>query len=126
MQPCNLFGKMQTCRNFLLQIIPDFIVSSTYQIPGTDIVMVYLQQAYKGIPVYNQMKTLAFKGGKIASEAGDFIPSMEKFTAGASPLPAVSPVAAIVAACEEAKVQLKENAVPIFVSEDGKKMTLEG
>ncbi|MBL0306068.1 MAG: hypothetical protein IPQ25_08510 [Chitinophagaceae bacterium] len=32
----------------------------------------YLQQSYKGIPVYNKLKTLlAFRGGKVVSDGGE-------------------------------------------------------
>ncbi|MBS1760495.1 MAG: M36 family metallopeptidase, partial [Bacteroidetes bacterium] len=101
----------------------DLIISSTYQIRGTDVTMVYLQQSFKGVQVYNQMKTLAFKGGKIVSNAGVFLPSMEKLTKSVSELPTISAVSAINTAYIEAKVIAKEPAVPISITENGKKMT---
>lgn len=98
------------------------LVAGTYQITGTDITMVYLQQAYKGIPVYNQLKTLAFRGGKVVSDAGDFDQSMEKRTANASELPSFSPVAAVQAACVEAKSAVKEIPIPVSILENGRKL----
>ncbi|MBK9382851.1 MAG: M36 family metallopeptidase [Chitinophagaceae bacterium] len=103
------------------QDINDVIVSSSYQITGTDVIMVYLQQSYKGIPVYNQLKTLAFRGGKVVSDAGDLQPSMEKLTGNASNLPGISPANALQSAFREAKVEATELAVPISVLEDGRK-----
>ena len=102
--------------------INDVMVSSAYTITGTDVTMVYLQQAYKGIPVFNQLKTLAFKGGKVASDAGDFQTSMEKMTGSASSLPSVSPVVAVQAAAREAKAELLETPVPVSILEDGRKL----
>jgi subtilisin-like proprotein convertase family protein len=102
--------------------INDVMVSSAYTITGTDVTMVYLQQAYKGIPVFNQLKTLAFKGGKVASDAGDFQTSMEKLTGSASSLPSVSPVVAVQAAAREAKAELLETPVPVSILEDGRKL----
>ena len=103
------------------QDINDVIVSSSYQITGTDVIMVYLQQSYKGIPVYNQLKTLAFRGGKVVSDAGELQPAMEKLTGNASNLPGISPANALQSAFREAKVEATELAVPISVLEDGRK-----
>lgn len=104
------------------QDLNDVIVSSTYQITGTDVIMVYLQQSYKGIPVYNQLKTMAFRGGKVVSDAGEFQLSMEKMTGNASPLPGISPVNALQAAFAEAKVQPTELPVPVSILENGRKL----
>ncbi|MEZ5028314.1 MAG: hypothetical protein R2765_05950 [Ferruginibacter sp.] len=48
------------------------IVSSYFEDPSSGIQHLYLQQGYKGIPVYNQMLVLAFKNGKLVSKAGFF------------------------------------------------------
>ncbi|MBI5857892.1 MAG: M36 family metallopeptidase [Sphingobacteriales bacterium] len=48
-------------------------VSDSYQSAGTDITMVYLQQSHLGIPVYNKMLVLAFRNGKLVSNAGKLI-----------------------------------------------------
>ncbi|MBI5372453.1 MAG: M36 family metallopeptidase [Sphingobacteriales bacterium] len=100
----------------------DVKVSSTYRISGSDVTMVYLQQAYKGVPVYNQLKTLAFRGGKVVSDAGEFQLSMEKMTGNASQLPSVSAVNALQAAFRETKVEAKELAIPISILEEGRKL----
>lgn len=104
-----------------LQGINDVFVSSTYQISGSDVTMVYLQQSFKGIPVYNQLKTLAFRGGRVVSDAGVFQESMEKLTGNASEFPGVSPVSALQSAFKEAKVEATEQAIPISVLENGRK-----
>src|SRR6187402_1219693 len=56
--------------------IRDLIVSATYQ--TTDgIRMVYLQQTFRQIPVFNQMQVLAFKEGKLVSASGSRIQKIE-------------------------------------------------
>ena len=102
--------------------INDVMVSSSYTVTGTDVTMVYLQQAYKGVPVFNQLKTLAFKGGKVVSDAGDFQTSMEKMTGSASSIPSLSPVTAVQAAAREAKADLLETPVPVSILENGRKL----
>ncbi len=42
--------------------------------------MIYLQQSYKGLPVFNQLQVLAFKNGKLVSNAGGRIAGIEKIT----------------------------------------------
>src|ERR1043165_3540254 len=55
----------------------NYIVSSTYENVVSGYRMVYLQQSYKAIPVYNQMLVLAFKNGKLVSKAGAFVQNFE-------------------------------------------------
>ncbi len=56
----------------------NLVVSSTYQTITDGIRMVYLQQTFKQIPVFNQMQVLAFKNGKLVSVTGDRIQNMYK------------------------------------------------
>ena len=52
------------------------LVSATYT-GSTGIRMVYLQQSLLGIPVYNEMLVLAFRGEQLVSSAGGRISSIE-------------------------------------------------
>ena len=63
------------------------IVTNSYIIPSSNIRMVYLQQTYQGIPVYNRMQVLAFKDGVLASNAGErfMSPDLKSNHASASP-----------------------------------------
>ena len=54
------------------------IVSDAYLDKSAGVEMVYLQQSYKGLPVYNQIQVLAFKNGKPVSNAGGRINDAEK------------------------------------------------
>ena len=63
------------------------VVTNSYIIPSTNIRMVYLQQTYQGIPVYNRMQILAFKNGALASNAGErfLTPELKSRQVNASP-----------------------------------------
>lgn len=71
------------------------IVSSAYvnDIAGTQ--MVYLQQGYKGLPVFNKIQTLAFKNGKLVSASGDWIKNIQQLDGLANAQPSVTAVAAV-------------------------------
>jgi hypothetical protein len=63
--------------------LANYLISSTYKSEGTQ--LVYLNQSLKGIPVYNQMLVLAFKNDQLVSNAGNFIPEIEKNALSAQP-----------------------------------------
>ncbi|WP_165903690.1 M36 family metallopeptidase [Hymenobacter gummosus] len=54
----------------------DMRLSSAYA-EANGLQHVYVQQVHRGIPVYNQILSLAFKGGRLASHAGVFVPSKQ-------------------------------------------------
>jgi len=51
-------------------------ISSSYETPE-GIRLVYLQQTWRGIPVYNQLQVLAFRDGKLVSIAGVRLPDAQ-------------------------------------------------
>ena len=79
-------------------------VSSSYRVSGTGMTMVYLQQTYKGVPVLNKMKVLAFKGEKLVSNAGVLVSDMDKAASGYSVIPSVSANEAVRLAFAEEKL----------------------
>jgi hypothetical protein len=54
---------------------------------------VYMQQLYRGIPVYNQVQSLAFKGSRLALHTGVFVPT--KQLAALAATPGISAAAAV-------------------------------
>jgi hypothetical protein len=74
------------------------VVNESYVIPGSTVRMVYLQQTYQGIPVYNRLHVLAFKNDALASVAGDRVASPEVMSRNASATPALSAAAGVQAA----------------------------
>jgi extracellular elastinolytic metalloproteinase len=70
----------------------DLRLSSAYAEPN-GLEHVYVQQLYRGIPVYNRMQSLAFKGSKLAAHAGNF--ASAKQLAALPATPTVSAAAAV-------------------------------
>ena len=79
-------------------------VSSSYTVASTGMTMVYLQQTYQSIPVFNKMKVLAFKNGQLLSNAGILISDLDKAAFGYSAIPSVSANEAVRLAFAEQKL----------------------
>jgi hypothetical protein len=70
----------------------DMRLSSAYS-EASGLQHVYVQQVHRGIPVYNQVLSLAFKGGRLVSHAGAFVPTKQLAAQPAAPtLPAAAAV----------------------------------
>ena len=102
--------------------LKNFRVSSTYfnEIAGTQ--MVYLLQTYKGLPVYNQMLVLAFKGDKVVSNAGAFLPEMDKLTNQQSATPSLRATQAVNAAFTDVKIATPGSLNVLNSQENGNKL----
>jgi len=92
----------------------EVLVSSSYFDKSTGTQMVYLQQSYKGLPVYNQMIVLAFKNGQLISQAGSFNHSIEKFVNTGNVTPVLTAARAIQAALADRKI--KSSAAPVLLN----------
>ena len=86
--------------------ISNLIVQSSYIIQGTNIRMAYMQQAYKGKPVFNKMLVLAFKNGSVVSQAGELLGSMQDRTSNHSGEPSVKVNDALTTALADRKVKV--------------------
>lgn len=101
--------------------LSEIIIHTSYQVPNSDITMVYLQQGYKGIPIYNQMQVLAFRNGKVVSNTGGMLPSLEERTHNQSPVASVNVADAVRTAMMHERM---ETSMPISASKtiiNGKK-----
>ena len=98
------------------------IVANTYIIPATNIRMLYLQQSYKEIPVYNHLNVLAFKNDQLVSNAGSRIAMFEQRLNNVSYIPAVTPENALQTAIAECKVSSAKVIIPQKISNNGKKI----
>ena len=96
------------------------VVSSTYKTMD-GLRMVYLQQSYLGVPVYNQLQVLAFKDEKLVSNAGSRIPAIAKIAKGNDGNPSVSVVTGLATALDNVNARALEAAVPIYSAADGRK-----
>ncbi|MEO6255158.1 MAG: M36 family metallopeptidase, partial [Ferruginibacter sp.] len=101
--------------------LTNYIVSSSYFNEPGNTQMVYLNQSYKGLPVYNQMLVLAFKNGILISKAGSFLANMENLTNGAGATPIVSPADAVRTSISDAKANVPTMVVALNTLENGKK-----
>ena len=90
--------------------LADVIVSDAYHDASTGLDMIYLQQSFKGIPVYNQIQVLAFKNGLMASTAGGRIASIEKMT-GTGEIPSVSASQAVTTAITGKNISYRQQPV---------------
>ncbi len=97
-------------------------VSSTYYDKAAGLTMVYLTQTYKDIPVYNQMLVLAYKGGKLVSNAGIFNHSIDKFAVGKSATPSVMAESAVQSALSDRGLHASQMAIAISSKENGRKV----
>ena len=98
------------------------MVTSTSYDNASGIRMVYLTQTYKGVPVFNQMLVLAFRDGKLLSQAGTFNHSLEKFAVGKSPMPSVTAAAAVQSAISDRGLHASQMAVAISSKNNGNKV----
>lgn len=116
-----LVEKNKSAIGLLQTDIANSMVANTYIIPGTNIRMLYLQQSYKNIPVYNQLHVLAFKDDQLVSNTGSRLPDLEKRTGALSEIPRATAVSAVQSAMIETKVQSAKMVVPQKISGNGKK-----
>ena len=74
--------------------VKNSIISNTYfnRLPGTH--LVYLQQTFLGLPVYNQLMNLVFKKNNLVAKTGAFIAGIDKKATTKSSVPTVSAISA--------------------------------
>ncbi len=96
------------------------IVSNAYFSAISGAQIIYLQQSYQGIPVFNQLQTLAFKNGELVSKTGERISNIEKRVQQSNAIADVSPISAIKAAMINKNIISQEQLLRIAESGDKK------
>ena len=81
----------------------DARVSSTHTDASSGLEFVYVQQLYRGIPLYNRVVTLAFTKNKLMRKAGTFVP--QERLAGLAATPQMAASAAVLAAVQPLQKQ---------------------
>ncbi len=99
--------------------ISSSFVSDCFNNQASGTKMVYLQQGYKGFPIYNVIKTIAFKNEKVVSNAGDFLSSLSYRIAEAGDKPTVQSSMAVVNAGSSIGLVMSE--APVILSENNSK-----
>lgn len=90
------------------------IVSDSYFNKTAGTQMVYLQQSYLRIPVYNVMMTLAFKNDKPVSKSGGRIKNIQRLVNSTDGLPLIDAQIAVMAALSDRKIQ--SSTAPVELS----------
>ncbi len=80
------------------------IVSNSFNNKSSGTQLIYLQQSFKGLPVFNQLQTLAFKNGSLVSKAGSRLSNIQKLTARLGVVPTVEAVTALRTTLADKKV----------------------
>jgi hypothetical protein len=80
----------------------NYFVSSAYT--SDKFMYTYLNQSYKGLPVYNQMIVLSSKEGVLLSNSGSFIDNIEGLVSASSTIPSISAKSAVIKALASEKV----------------------
>ncbi|HMJ48200.1 MAG TPA: M36 family metallopeptidase, partial [Ferruginibacter sp.] len=93
--------------------INNLIVKDSYYDEISGAQLVYLQQTYKGLPVFNQLHVLAFKNGVLVSAAGGRINGIEKRSNGLSSSPSIRPEAAVATALTAKMIPTSESLVAV-------------
>ncbi|MBK8608582.1 MAG: M36 family metallopeptidase [Chitinophagaceae bacterium] len=88
-------------------------VSSTYYDNTAGVRMVYLNQTYQSIPVYNQMLVLAFKGEKLVSQAGTFNRGVAKWANVKTVMPSVTAESAVQSALADRGLHASQMAIAL-------------
>jgi hypothetical protein len=102
--------------------LDNFIVSNTYKITGRpDLRMVYLQQSYKGIPVFNELQVLAFRQDYLVSNSGSRISGIEAKVNVTDGNPAITVLGAVSEALRDANLVALEQLIPVSITQDGRK-----
>ncbi len=97
------------------------VVSDTYFDKISGARMIYLQQAFKSIPVYNQLLVLAFKNEQLVSKAGSFISSIEKKINIGAAVPSITAQSAVLAALSDRKLATSQTPSVISITDNGNK-----
>jgi Zn-dependent metalloprotease len=97
----SLFQKHQAALGLSNEEMQQWFVSSTYINSQTGIRMVYLNQAYKDIPVFNKMLVLAFKNEALVSNTGELVHSIEHKVNAKDGLPKIVAEQAIITVANE-------------------------
>jgi hypothetical protein len=115
-----LITKNSTALGFSNGDIENSIVSNAYHNKTSGIDLVYLQQSFKGLPVYNQIQPLAFKNGVLISKAGERIKNIESKTGGISSSATVTAANAVREAMQQKKMTAP--ALLNIISSEGNKI----
>ena len=100
--------------------LQNVIISDSYLDKISGVRLVYLQQSYLDLPVYNQIQVLGFKDDKVVSQSGGRIPSIDKKTKSVSSIPAITAQTAVLTALQDRKVSYSREPYVIGSEKNGR------
>lgn len=100
----------------------NLMVSVSYVDKTSGIRYAYLQQTYKGIPVYNQMQVVTFKNNAVLSNAGGRISGIEQKVTSPGGSPSLSAEAAVMAAIADRKFSTTQIAMALSRKQGGREV----
>ena len=100
--------------------LKETLISNSYKDAASGLQMVYLQQTYLGLPVYNQIEVLAFNGDKLVSHSGGRIQSIEKISAVKNNVPTITADIAVGAALADRKLPYDKRPILLETKNDGR------
>lgn len=93
--------------------VKNAIVSDAYFNKYANTKMVYLQQGFKGLPLANTLKVIAFRDEAVVSKAGTFMNSLEERATVVTGQPAITAAAAVSAAAQNVNRPITQNIVAL-------------
>lgn len=104
-QALNLIQKNSSFLNLSSDDIQNSIISDSYFDRASNTQLIYLQQTFKGIPVYNSIQAIALKNDKAVSLEGKRIAKIENKIDTENYTPSVSASEAVSVAARELKIK---------------------
>ncbi|MBC7937639.1 MAG: M36 family metallopeptidase [Rhizobacter sp.] len=104
--------------------IENSIVSNAYKNKTAGTEMVYLQQSYKELPVFNQVQSLAFKNGLLVSNSGYRIKSIELKAGNIPASPSVAAENAVLTALQSKNIKIPAS-FSVISNENNRKIVYE-
>ena len=97
----------------------NILISNSYFDKSTKLWMVYLQQSFYDLPVYNQLQVLAFKNDILVSNTGSRIKNIEKITGGNKGIPQINAETAVMTALSDRKLSSKRKPLVVGSEKSG-------
>ncbi|HNP55191.1 MAG TPA: hypothetical protein PKK69_11240, partial [Ferruginibacter sp.] len=95
-------------------------VSNAYHDRTSGLDLVYLQQRYKGLPVFNQLQVMAFQQGKLVSNTGGRLANPDRLSHQAAEIASVDPGVAVRSALASKKLSADFFTSPIVLQQGRK------
>ena len=99
--------------------VNDVLISDTYIDNLSGMRMVYLQQSYLDLPIYNQLQVLAFKDDQLVAQSGSRLSDVERLTLNNKGVPEINAEQAVWTALKDRKMEAKSNPLALGSEKNG-------